>query len=185
MGARKLRWAVKGRGKSGEIRVITFTGGAGLPVFLLAAFGKGEKVNLTGAERNQLRNVSMSGRSASASAYPRRNSRPGSDSPSTRSGTGSRAAGNRTYRRAPSSWSSTGSPRRCGALSPSPPPKGARRRDPLLPGGGLLRQDDGVGGGFEGVEGLLEEIYLSVEPLEKQNAMFELFFGGLFNPLFC
>ena len=53
-GARKLRWAVKGRGKSGGIRVITFTGGAGLPVFLLTAFGKGEKVNLIKAERNKL-----------------------------------------------------------------------------------------------------------------------------------
>ena len=56
-GARKLRWAVKGRGKSGGIRVITFTGGAGVPVFLLTAFGKGEKVNLTKAERNQLRKM--------------------------------------------------------------------------------------------------------------------------------
>ena len=53
-GAKKLRWAVKGRGKSGGIRVITFTGGAGLPVFLLTALGKGEKINLTKAERNKL-----------------------------------------------------------------------------------------------------------------------------------
>ena len=56
-GARKLRWAIKGRGKSGGIRVITFTGGAGVPVFLLTAFGKGEKVNLTKVERNELRKV--------------------------------------------------------------------------------------------------------------------------------
>ena len=56
-GARKLRWAIKGRGKSGGIRVITFYGGAGVPVFLLTAFGKGEKVNLTKAERNKLRKV--------------------------------------------------------------------------------------------------------------------------------
>ncbi len=56
-GARKLRWAAKGKGKSGGIRVVTFFGGSAVPVFLLTVFGKGEKANLTKAERNELRSV--------------------------------------------------------------------------------------------------------------------------------
>jgi hypothetical protein len=35
--------------------VITFYSGASLPVFLLTVFGKGEKIDLTQAERNELR----------------------------------------------------------------------------------------------------------------------------------
>ncbi len=56
-GARKLRWAGRGRGKSGGIRVITFFSGPPVPVFLLTAFGKGEKIDLTRAEQNALRRV--------------------------------------------------------------------------------------------------------------------------------
>ena len=56
-GARKLRWAAKGKGKSGGVRVITFFGGMGIPVFLLSVFGKSDKANLTMAERNQLRTM--------------------------------------------------------------------------------------------------------------------------------
>ncbi len=54
-GARKLRWAAQGRGRSGGVRVITFFSGPPVPVFLLTAFGKGEKIDLTAAERNELR----------------------------------------------------------------------------------------------------------------------------------
>lgn len=53
-GCRKVRFARRGTGKSGGYRVITYFGGANLPVFLLTAFGKGEKSNLTKAERNGL-----------------------------------------------------------------------------------------------------------------------------------
>jgi hypothetical protein len=35
--------------------VITFYSGAELPVLLLTVFGKGEKIDLTQAERNELR----------------------------------------------------------------------------------------------------------------------------------
>src|SRR5262249_53383177 len=56
-GARKLRWAAKGKGKSGGARVITYYGGPSLPVFVLGVFGKGEKANLTKAERNELREI--------------------------------------------------------------------------------------------------------------------------------
>lgn len=54
-GARKLRIAGRGKGKSGGYRAITYYGGDDVPVFLLAVFGKGEKVNLSKAERNELR----------------------------------------------------------------------------------------------------------------------------------
>ena len=50
-----MRFAGRGKGKSGGYRVITFYAGADLPVFLLTAFGKGAKVDLRPAERNELR----------------------------------------------------------------------------------------------------------------------------------
>lgn len=53
-GCRKVRVAGKGRGKSGGYRVITFFTGPNLPIFLITVFGKGERVNLTQAERNGL-----------------------------------------------------------------------------------------------------------------------------------
>ena len=53
-GCRKLRFGGRSKGKSGGYRVITFFGGQDLPVFLLTVFGKGEKANLTMAERNGL-----------------------------------------------------------------------------------------------------------------------------------
>lgn len=54
-GARKLRFAGRGKGKSGGYRVITFYSGPHLPVFLLTVFGKGERADLSRAERNALR----------------------------------------------------------------------------------------------------------------------------------
>jgi hypothetical protein len=56
-GARKFRWGAKGKGKRGGARVIAFFGGPRVPVFLLTAFGKGERANLTKAERNELREI--------------------------------------------------------------------------------------------------------------------------------
>lgn len=53
-GCRKLRMAGRGKGKSGGFRIVTFFTGSDLPVFLLAAFGMGDRANLTKAERNDL-----------------------------------------------------------------------------------------------------------------------------------
>jgi hypothetical protein len=53
-GARKLRWARPGEGKSGGYRVITYFGGDDIPVFLLSIFAKNERVNLSKADRNTL-----------------------------------------------------------------------------------------------------------------------------------
>ena len=49
-GCRKLRWAGRGKGKSGGYRTIAFYTGALSPVYLLTVFGKGAKVNLSKAE---------------------------------------------------------------------------------------------------------------------------------------
>jgi hypothetical protein len=56
-GARKWRFAAKGKGKSGRYRIITFFAAQDIPVFLLDIFAKGEKVNLSKAERNELKGV--------------------------------------------------------------------------------------------------------------------------------
>ena len=56
-GARKVRFAGRGKGKSSGYRVITFYAGPDLPVFLLNVFAKGDKVNLTQAERNALKQI--------------------------------------------------------------------------------------------------------------------------------
>jgi hypothetical protein len=49
-GIRKVRIAREGSGKRGGYRVVFFFGGGELPVFLLAAFAKNEKANLSKGE---------------------------------------------------------------------------------------------------------------------------------------
>ena len=56
-GARKVRFAGKGKGKSGGYRVITFFAGTDIPVFLLNIFAKNEKTDLTPRERRVFKNV--------------------------------------------------------------------------------------------------------------------------------
>ncbi len=51
---RKVRVGVGGRGKRGGARVLYIFGGSDLPVFLLAAFAKNEKDDLSPAERAKL-----------------------------------------------------------------------------------------------------------------------------------
>ena len=53
-GCRKVRVSGRGKGKSGGYRTITFYTGDNLPVFLITVFSKGERSNLTKAERNRL-----------------------------------------------------------------------------------------------------------------------------------
>ena len=57
-GFRKFRWAKPGMGKRGGYRVVSYFYSEGLPVFLIAAFGKNERDNLTKEERNNLRKLS-------------------------------------------------------------------------------------------------------------------------------
>jgi hypothetical protein len=54
-GARKVRFAGRGKGKSGGYRVITFFSADDIPLFLLDIYGKGARANLSQAARNELR----------------------------------------------------------------------------------------------------------------------------------
>ena len=50
-----MRFAGRGKGKSGGYRVVTYYAGSDIPVFLLAVLSKGERANLSKAEQNALR----------------------------------------------------------------------------------------------------------------------------------
>ncbi|HEX8400682.1 MAG TPA: type II toxin-antitoxin system RelE/ParE family toxin [Allosphingosinicella sp.] len=54
-GARKVRIARQGRGKSAGYRVVTYYADGEHPVFLLTVISKGQRSDLTQAQRNQLR----------------------------------------------------------------------------------------------------------------------------------
>lgn len=56
-GARKLRHRKTGTGKRGGYRTVHYYAGDDVPVFLLAVFSKGDKDNLSKAERNELAKV--------------------------------------------------------------------------------------------------------------------------------
>ena len=56
-GVRKIRRALAGRGKRGGARVIYYYHNEGLPLFLLAVYGKNEKANLSQAERNAMKRL--------------------------------------------------------------------------------------------------------------------------------
>jgi hypothetical protein len=53
-GVRKGRGALPGGGKSGGARVVYYFHNESIPIFLLAAYGKNEKANLSKAERNAI-----------------------------------------------------------------------------------------------------------------------------------
>jgi hypothetical protein len=54
-GVRKLRWMRQGTGKRGGVRVIYYFHNETVPLFLLSAYAKNQKVDLTVAERNEMR----------------------------------------------------------------------------------------------------------------------------------
>ncbi len=56
-GIRKIRWARKGKGKRGGVRVIYFYYSDTMPLFLLTIFGKSEKDNLSKSERHELKRL--------------------------------------------------------------------------------------------------------------------------------
>jgi hypothetical protein len=53
-GVRKLRWRRGGQGKSGGVRVIYYYHDEAMPLYLLTLFAKGDRANLSKAERNDL-----------------------------------------------------------------------------------------------------------------------------------
>lgn len=56
-GARKVRFAARGKDKSSGYRVITFYSGVEIPVFLLDVYAKGEKIDLTQEEKRILKTL--------------------------------------------------------------------------------------------------------------------------------
>src|SRR5580698_8884119 len=56
-GVRKVRWALAGKGKRGGARAIHYHHSERLPVFLLAAYAKNEKANLSRAERSAMKRL--------------------------------------------------------------------------------------------------------------------------------
>jgi hypothetical protein len=53
-GIRKLRWSVGNKGKSCGVRIIYYFYNETLPLYLITAFMKNEKINLSKAEQNEL-----------------------------------------------------------------------------------------------------------------------------------
>jgi len=53
-GVRKLRWGRGGQGKRGGVRVIYYVYDESMPLYLLTLFAKGDRANLSKAERNEL-----------------------------------------------------------------------------------------------------------------------------------
>ena len=56
-GARKLRWAAKGKGKRGGARIIYLYVAIGACIYLLFCYSKNVKANLTTAEKKELRQI--------------------------------------------------------------------------------------------------------------------------------
>jgi hypothetical protein len=56
-GIRKLRWGAKGKGKRGGARVIYYSRSAAMPIVLLAVYAKGERIDISAAEKRQLTNL--------------------------------------------------------------------------------------------------------------------------------
>jgi hypothetical protein len=54
-GARKRRFAGRGKGKSGGYRTVSYYAAEDVPVLLLALINKGERANLSKAEQNDVR----------------------------------------------------------------------------------------------------------------------------------
>lgn len=53
-GIRKLRWGRSDQGKSGGVRIIYYYHNENMPLYILTLFGKGQKTNISKAERNEL-----------------------------------------------------------------------------------------------------------------------------------
>jgi hypothetical protein len=54
-GARKVRFAGRGKGKSGGYRVITYYARDDIPVFLIDIYGKGRRSDISMAEKKAIR----------------------------------------------------------------------------------------------------------------------------------
>ncbi|SPE38683.1 Toxin-antitoxin system, toxin component, RelE family [Candidatus Sulfopaludibacter sp. SbA6] len=67
-GVRKLQWALAGMGKRGGARVVYYYHNEQLPIFLLSAYAKSWKENLSKGERNAMKRLVP----ALIAGYPRK-----------------------------------------------------------------------------------------------------------------
>jgi hypothetical protein len=58
-GVRKLRWGLEGRGKRGGARVIYFYHHPGMPVFMLTAFAKNDRSDLSRSDIEALKELTV------------------------------------------------------------------------------------------------------------------------------
>ncbi|RCW71296.1 RelE toxin of RelEB toxin-antitoxin system [Pseudorhodoferax soli] len=58
-GVRKLRWGRGDHGKSGGVRAIYYFHDEQMPLYLLTLFAKGDRANLSKAERNELAGLTV------------------------------------------------------------------------------------------------------------------------------
>jgi hypothetical protein len=56
-GVRKLRWRLEGRGKRGGARVVYYYHDLEMPLYLMTAYAKNERENLSQAEINALQKI--------------------------------------------------------------------------------------------------------------------------------
>lgn len=56
-GVRKLRWALEGPGKRGGARVVYYYHNDAMPIFMLTAYAKYERADLSQADRNDFRRL--------------------------------------------------------------------------------------------------------------------------------
>ncbi len=56
-GIRKIRWAIGSRGKSSGVRVIYYYHNNDIPLFLLTAYRKKQKANVTQTEKNLMKKL--------------------------------------------------------------------------------------------------------------------------------
>src|SRR5256885_12230297 len=56
-GVRKMRWGLEGRGKRGGARVIYFYHGARMPLFVLSAYAKNERADLSHDDRREFKRL--------------------------------------------------------------------------------------------------------------------------------
>jgi len=58
-GVRKLRWGLEERGKRGGARVIYFFHSSSAPLFVLTAYAKNEKADMSQKDRNDFRQLTV------------------------------------------------------------------------------------------------------------------------------
>ena len=67
-GVRKVRFAARGKGRSGGVRVIYFVAGPEIPIYALLIYGKGEQADLKSEQLRQVKALARDIKAAEDSA---------------------------------------------------------------------------------------------------------------------